>query len=71
MATERGYEAVSEPLPLVKRLLAVLGGRKGFNWWWEPIDEDVKAEIITELNAAVAEPTARDLVVELDGEEGR
>ena len=34
------------------RVFQVFYGRKGFNWWWDGIDEDTQLEIVEELNVA-------------------
>ena len=35
-------------------VLAVLGGRKGFNGWWGGVDDECRNEIFEELKAAYA-----------------
>ncbi|HEV2559447.1 MAG TPA: hypothetical protein VGU45_12535 [Microvirga sp.] len=35
-------------------VMAVLGDRKGFNGWWDGIDEDVQEEIMDSLAEAAA-----------------
>jgi hypothetical protein len=31
---------------VAKGALAFFKGRKGFNWWWEEIDDDIREEIM-------------------------
>ena len=40
----------TELLPEPKAFFDILYGRKGFNWWWDGIDEEIQTEIIEELN---------------------
>lgn len=34
-------------------VIEVLAARKGFDWWWEDIDEENRQEILAELNEVV------------------
>ena len=38
---------------IVRRLLAKLEGRKGFDQWWHDIESDIKTEILSELNTVI------------------
>lgn len=33
--------------------LRVLSGRKGFDWWWEDLDEDLQEEITEAVTEAI------------------
>jgi hypothetical protein len=33
--------------------LAVLQSKKGFNWWWDDIDEDIQADIFADMVEAI------------------
>lgn len=44
----------AQPTDTVKNILNVLRSRKGFSWWWDPIDAETQGEIISELNDAVS-----------------
>jgi len=36
------------------RAYKVLNSRKGFDWWWHDIEDEIKNEIFDELKRAVA-----------------
>ena len=40
-------------IEIARAVLKELKGRKGFDWWWDELDEDIKEEIETELALTV------------------
>ena len=44
---------LSKAAAIVAAVLRDLEGRKGFDWWWHDIDEDIREEIRAELIVAV------------------
>ena len=38
---------------IVNAVLMELEGRKGFDWWWDDLDEDIRQEITDELKLKV------------------
>lgn len=31
-------------------IIVFFSGRKGFDWWWDDLDEDIQQEILDELD---------------------
>lgn len=38
---------------LANAAIAVLSDRKGFDWWWDDLDADIRREIKVELGKAL------------------
>lgn len=41
-----------------QKIIDLLDGRKGFDYWWDDIHEETQAEIVSELDELVAEIVA-------------
>lgn len=47
-------QSMSQPKPTkprtkAKQVIKLLSGRKGFDWWWDDIQEEDQKEILDEL----------------------
>ena len=52
---ENALMSAEWPERVAFKTLVVLDGRKGFEWWWRPIDPDDKESIFRELVKTVEE----------------
>lgn len=47
-----------------EKIIEKLSGRKGFDSWWDDIDEDIQSEILEEMEATIRFQIAKALGVE-------
>lgn len=55
MAGQESVELDALATRIVEAVLSDFRGRKGFGGFWDDIDEDIKTEIVEELEATVLE----------------